>query len=60
VWSAIDEGRRRVFYLNIWLDDMCLYELKWWEMHEKITMKVLKRIKKSVSWLVNEIGQTNS
>ena len=39
---------------------MCLHELKWWEMHEGITMEVLKRVKKSVDWLVNEIGKKNS
>jgi hypothetical protein len=29
-------------------------------MHDGIIIKVLERIKKSVDWLVNEIGQTNS
>jgi len=29
-------------------------------MHDGITIKVLERIEKSVDWLVNEIGQTNS
>jgi hypothetical protein len=29
-------------------------------MHEGITMKMLERVEKSVDWLVNEIGQTNS
>jgi hypothetical protein len=37
---------------------VCLYKSKWWEMHEGITMKMLKRVEKSVDWLVNEIGQT--
>jgi hypothetical protein len=45
--------------LNIWLDDVWLYELKWWEMHEGIIMKVLERVAKNVDWLVNEIRQTN-
>jgi hypothetical protein len=60
VWQNIDVGRRRVFYLNIWLNDVCLYKLRWWEMHEWITMKMLKGVEKSVDWLVNEIRQTNS
>jgi len=59
MWSTIDVGRRRVFYLNIWIDDVRLYELKWWEMHERITMKVLERVEKSVDWLVNKIGRIN-
>jgi hypothetical protein len=52
--------KKKGVYLNIWLDDVWLYELKWWEMHEGITMKVLERVEKNVDWLVNENGQTNS
>jgi hypothetical protein len=55
-WCRKKEG----VYLNIWLDDVWLYELKWWEMHEGITMKVLERVEKNVDWLVNENGQINS
>jgi hypothetical protein len=39
---------------------MCLYELKWWEMHEGKIMKVFERVEKSVDWLITENRQTNS
>jgi hypothetical protein len=51
VWSAIDIGRRRVFYLNLSLDDMCFYELKWWGMQmtqEIIALKWPKMVSKMV------------